>query len=948
MRLFRIAAALCAVSSYVVATHAAAPTQESLAPVVEEAARGLANVSVLFKTEGGKLVRVERAASGFVVDAARGLLLTHEHLVKEIEPGGGAPGGEFWLQVDLEGGRSCGAKLLARDERLDLALLELDLEQAGALTALVLASGPEPAPGTPVVVVSRPAGNQSFALAGVVSAPCGPVTLRQATLEPGSVLVSDVPALEELDGGPVVDRHGVVLGILNNAQRARFDPKADENKYRNPIDYSVVVRASAIRQAFPAQLGSLDGGPGDRGGSSAASGARGTVDALVDATRAVVGVWAGAAEARPRAGAPGDPHGEEPGKGLGSGVVIDPAGLVLTSLDTVRDAGTLTITLQDGKSHGARLLKALPASRIALLLADLPAGTRLPFVELGSSAAILPGEDVAAVGNPFGHAPQVSRGVLAAVEKSKRLRIAAWVHGAHKGGALLDATGRLIGIPVADAFEDEEQQRGESYLGVAQPMDSLREGLAEEFAAHATLPGLKAPIAEDPALAARRRNKVAAVVEATRESLLNVEIKAEAPKGGAFDPFATAGRLQLLGQGSGVVIDDSGLAITNWHVVRPTLALDGSQRTDHAVEVTLATGKRFTARVLATSRDDDLALIQLELPEGLRLKAVSLGASVPLRRGDPVVAIGNPYGRANTVTVGIVAAKDQDVQIAGRLHTYENMLQTDAAINPGNSGGAMLDLEGRLVGINSAGRSGAGLAIPVERVRAVFGQKLLSAMGPFLGMTLEDSADGLVVREVDLHGPAAAAGVQAGDLARALDGRTVASTVEWGNALQARGAEPTLTLRLERGGRTVTATIAPLRHAVWRIFRQTGVQVAEVDYAAEAELVREASTLLHRTYTGLADGAPSRLMAGALRVTLFVPLGAHDPGLRPGDLLLGASQVARTLDGDLVKLVRFESLEHLRDLLDAVATQEGSPLDCHVLRDGQVIAARLLVRRVRQ
>src|SRR5688572_26355729 len=123
---------------------AAAGAQTSIAPAVEKASRGLAHVSVLFETANGSLVRVERSSSGFVIDP-RGLLLTNEHLVDEIPTGGGAPGSEYWLQVLIGGGRPCDAKVGARDERLDLALPPLDLEDGELIAALDLAPGPAPA-----------------------------------------------------------------------------------------------------------------------------------------------------------------------------------------------------------------------------------------------------------------------------------------------------------------------------------------------------------------------------------------------------------------------------------------------------------------------------------------------------------------------------------------------------------------------------------------------------------------------------------------------------------------------------------------------------------------------------------------------------------------------------------------------------------------------------------
>jgi hypothetical protein len=131
------------------------------------------------------------------------------------------------------------------------------------------------------------------------------------------------------------------------------------------------------------------------------------------------------------------------------------------------------------------------------------------------------------------------------------------------------------------------------------------------------------------------------------------------------------------------------------------------------------------------------------------------------------------------------------------------------------------------------------------------------------------------------------------------------------------------------------------------VFRQTGIQVVEVDYAVEFEAVRQASIVLHRAYTGLSDGVPSRLMGGALRVVLVEPRDEREFDVRPGDLLLGASAVERTIDTEHVKLVRFESIPGLREFLDPQAAAEAGSVECWLLRDGKVHTARVPVIRVR-
>jgi S1-C subfamily serine protease len=182
------------------------------------------------------------------------------------------------------------------------------------------------------------------------------------------------------------------------------------------------------------------------------------------------------------------------------------------------------------------------------------------------------------------------------------------------------------------------------------------------------------------------------------------------------------------GQGSGVILDEKGLVISNWHVVALAEARAGVE-----IKVKLKSGKEYEAELLSTSPADDLALLQLRLPDGDVVKPVVLGNSAALEPGESVIAIGNPQGHANTVTVGVLSAQDREITVRtpdGRVNTYRGLLQTDAAINQGNSGGALLDITGKLIGINNAmafGSENIGFAIPVDTVTRVFRDKLLSS-----------------------------------------------------------------------------------------------------------------------------------------------------------------------------------------------------------------------------
>ncbi|AYQ28394.1 MULTISPECIES: S1C family serine protease [unclassified Polaromonas] len=235
------------------------------------------------------------------------------------------------------------------------------------------------------------------------------------------------------------------------------------------------------------------------------------------------------------------------------------------------------------------------------------------------------------------------------------------------------------------------------------------------------------------------------------------------------------------GLGSGVIISASGYILTNNHVV------EGADE----IEVILNDTRKAKAQVIGTDPDTDLAILKIDLE---KLPVIVLGNSDALQVGDPVMAIGNPFGVGQTVTGGIVSALGRN-QLG--INTFENFIQTDAAINPGNSGGALVDVNGHLMGINTAiysrsgGSMGIGFAIPVSTAKQVLegivkdGQVTRGWIGvepqdlnPELAETfgLKPSAakdGGVIITGVLQNGPAAQAGLQPGDVITAVNGKSV-------------------------------------------------------------------------------------------------------------------------------------------------------------------------------
>jgi S1-C subfamily serine protease len=312
-------------------------------------------------------------------------------------------------------------------------------------------------------------------------------------------------------------------------------------------------------------------------------------------------------------------------------------------------------------------------------------------------------------------------------------------------------------------------------------------------------------------------------------------IEADQPAGEA-SPFEPFGRPEGGGTatGSGFVIDEEGHLLTNSHVVEGATA----------ISVTLgADDEAHPAEVVGTDPATDVALLKVDVPAD-QLHPLALGDSSELEVGDPVVAIGNPFGLDRTVTSGIVSALQRQIE-APNGFSISHVIQTDAAINPGNSGGPLIDAEGRVIGINSqiaagsgGGNVGIGFAVPINTAREVAGQlerdgsvehAYLGISGgtitPEIAEALNLPVDeGVLVAEAVRGGPADEAGIEGGDteatiegasvtlggdIITELDGRRVPGMEELVNVVNGRRAGDEIEVTLLRGGdeRTVTVTL---------------------------------------------------------------------------------------------------------------------------------------------
>jgi serine protease DegQ len=264
--------------------------------------------------------------------------------------------------------------------------------------------------------------------------------------------------------------------------------------------------------------------------------------------------------------------------------------------------------------------------------------------------------------------------------------------------------------------------------------------------------------------------------------------------------------------GSGVIVSHDGYILTNHHVI------EGADQ----IEVALADGRKASGRIIGSDPETDLAVIKIEL--GNNLPAITFGHAEQSRVGDIVLAIGNPFGVGQTVTMGIVSALKRNHL---GLNTFENFIQTDAAINPGNSGGALVDANGNLIGINSAiyspngGSLGIGFAIPVSTAKKIMEQIIQSGavVRGWIGVAVQDltpellesfklgNIQGVLIAEVVRGSPSDKAGVRAGDILLSIAGKQLTDSNIMLETISALSPNKVTPLKLLRNQSEVTVQV---------------------------------------------------------------------------------------------------------------------------------------------
>ena len=385
---------------------------------------------------------------------------------------------------------------------------------------------------------------------------------------------------------------------------------------------------------------------------------------------------------------------------------------------------------------------------------------------------------------------------------------------------------------------------------------------------------------------------IADVAERVLPSVVTISTTVSQRQPMMFPFFGGPTERQAQGMGSGVIVSADGYVLTNNHVVAEA----------KQIKVTVSDKREFDAKVVGTDPKSDLAVIKIEgSPSGLR--PVEFGDSSRLRLGDVVLAIGNPLGVGQTVTMGIVSAKGRaDLGITA----YEDFIQTDAAINPGNSGGALINTEGKLVGINTAilsrtgGYQGIGLAIPTSMAQPIM--ETLKQSGRvsrgFLGVGIQEldkdlatalklsSRNGVLITDVRPGGAGAKGGLLRGDVVVKVDGKDVSSTGQFRNLIASSGAKKRVTLEVLRDGRPLSVAVelgevpeeqvenGPNLPGSGPAKPTTG---GALDGVTLEELTPE-----HRRTLGLSQ----EVQRGVVITDLSPKSAAARAGLRPGDVVL--------------------------------------------------------------
>lgn len=400
-----------------------------------------------------------------------------------------------------------------------------------------------------------------------------------------------------------------------------------------------------------------------------------------------------------------------------------------------------------------------------------------------------------------------------------------------------------------------------------------------------------------------RRNAVVVAVEKVEPAVVNVSTVKQESIGPLFPlfnddffkdffPGFRRKEFQRTSLGSGVIMDGKkGYIITNHHVI--------AKATE--IKVITSTEEEYQARLIGADPRSDLAVLQITIQK--ELPEIEMGDSDNLMIGETVIAIGNPFGLSHTVTTGVVSALNRSVRAGD--HVYRQFIQTDASINPGNSGGPLLNIDGELIGINTAiyqKAQGIGFAIPIKKVKNIVRELISQGVVhfPWLGIEiqeltlnlkshfgLDEDESGVLVRDLVERGPAGKAGIKRGDIIQMIEEYSIHSLSEYYDVLSEFIPNDSINMQIKRKGKKMIvpfkAAIFPLDLSLQIVEQRLGIQVGEAD-----------SEILEGY--GLDTGVTIKKIRKGSE--------AEKIGLQPGDLVLKVNETSLSDLGEFKKAIR--------------------------------------------
>lgn len=392
-----------------------------------------------------------------------------------------------------------------------------------------------------------------------------------------------------------------------------------------------------------------------------------------------------------------------------------------------------------------------------------------------------------------------------------------------------------------------------------------------------------------PAYGYQRENPVVRAVQKVGPAVVNIsseyEVRSGPFSGFGMDPFFESffrdffdhgfeRRYKKNSLGSGVIIDGTrGFILTNSHVIERR----------GTITVVLKDEREFEAQIVGADPDSDLAVLRIS--SSTRLPAVEMGNSDDIMIGETVIAIGNPFGFSHTVTTGVISAVNRSIRTEDR--EYHEFIQTDASINPGNSGGPLLNINGDLIGINTAiyaKAQGIGFAIPISKAKRIVSDLIRhgEVIQPWVGLTVQDmdarlaqylklpGNKGVLVKSVDQGSPAEKAGVRDSDIILSVGSINLGSGEDYHGAIKSFAAGDRIKMKLWRSGKdisvSINAAVFPVERAESLAYSLLGIKVENLSQAKH-----------FRHGTTAAEGV---MISEILRQSYLAGIGA-----RPGDVI---------------------------------------------------------------